>query len=195
MSKSLYTIPNLLCYFRLAVIPVMTVLFFFDAAWAAWTNVVLFALAGISDFLDGYLARRLGQTTLLGKFLDSSSDKMLVGVILMLLVAFGQLQGVWILPAVIIFLREILISGVREFMALYQVVIPVTRLAKWKLTIQVVAIAFLIAGPYGESLIPYSHAIGRMLILVAMVVTVMSGWDYLRMAFRSLREIDDKAAG
>jgi cardiolipin synthase (CMP-forming) len=127
MSKPsiVYNIPNLLCYYRIATIPVMIGLFYFDNAVTAWINVALFTLAGLSDFLDGKIARATGQTTLLGKFLDSSTDKMLVGAILMMLVAFDRLDGLWIIPAIVIFLREILIAGVREFMALYNVIVPI----------------------------------------------------------------------
>lgn len=192
MSRTLYNIPNLLCYFRLAVIPVMIALFYFDSAWAAWTNVVLFTLAGASDFFDGRIARATGQTTVFGKFLDSSSDKMVVGVALMLLIAFDRLTGLWILPAIIIYLREILISGMREFLALYNVSLPVSQLAKWKTTVQMLFIGFLIAGEYGEMLIPYAYEIGKAGFLFAAVITVVTGWDYLRQGWETISRADNE---
>ncbi len=190
MPKMLYNIPNMLCYFRLAVIPFMIVFFYFDNSFTAWANVVLFALAGASDFFDGRIARATGQTTIFGKFLDSSTDKMLVGAALILLIAFDRLTGLWILPAIIIYLREILISGVREFMGLHNVIVPVSKLGKWKLTIQMFFIGFLIAGEYGEMLIPHAYTIGKIGFLFATVITVISGWDYIRSAWATLSTLD-----
>lgn len=187
-----YNIPNLLCYYRIVIIPVMLGLFYFDNAVTAWINVVLFTLAGLSDFLDGRIARATGQTTLLGKFLDSSTDKMLIGAMLMMLVAFDRLDGVWIIPAMIIFLREILIAGVREFMALYNVIVPISKMGKWKMTIQMLFIGFLIAGEYGQMLIPYAYEIGKAGFLIATVITVTSGYDYMRQAWKTIQEIDGK---
>ena len=192
MNKSkVFNIPNLLCMFRIAVIPFMMVLFYFDNNVTVWFNIVLFALAGISDFLDGYIARATGQTTLLGKFLDSSTDKMLVGATILLLAAFGRLDGLWLVPAVIIFLREIFIAGVREFMALHNVIVHISRMGKWKLTVQVVSLGFLVAGPYGDSLIPHSLEIGKTLFLVATVLTIWSGWDYLREAWKEIQRMEN----
>ena len=190
IPKQLYTIPNMLCFFRLGVIPVMIALFYIDTSWAAWTNVVLFALAGASDFFDGRIARATNTETLLGKFLDSSSDKIVVGVALMLLLAFDRLDGIWILPAIIIYLREILISGVREFMALYNVIVPVSQMAKWKLTVQMFFIGFLIAGEHGNALIPYAFLIGKLGLCGAAVITVLSGWDYMRAAWRTILQLE-----
>lgn len=190
IPKQLYTIPNLLCFFRLGVIPVMVALFYIDTAWAAWTNVVLFALAGASDFFDGRIARATNTETLLGKFLDSSSDKIVVGVALMLLLAFDRLDGIWIIPALLIYLREILISGVREFMALYNVIVPVSMLAKWKLTAQMFFIGFLIAGEHGNALIPHAFLIGKLGLCLAAVITVLSGWDYMRGAWKTILQLE-----
>lgn len=189
-KNSAFNIPNLLCYFRVLAIPVMTVLFFYDNAFVVWFNVVLYALAGISDFLDGKIARATGQTTLLGKFLDSSTDKMLVGASLLLLVAFDRLQDLWVIPAIVIFLREILIAGVREFMALYNVIVPISKLGKWKLTFQVVFIGFLVAGEYGNALIPYAYDIGKWGLAFAAVITVISGWDYMHAAWKTIQKLE-----
>jgi len=189
MSKA-YNIPNMLCYFRIAVIPVMTVLFFFDGMVAAWLNLFVFALAGLSDFLDGVIARRTGQMTLLGKFLDSSSDKMLVGASLILLVAFDRLTGVWIVPCIIILLREIFIAGLREFMAMYNVIVHISKLGKWKLTIQMFAMGWLVVGDYGDVLVPHTVLIGKVLFVFATIMTLISGWDYMREAWKTIEKLD-----
>lgn len=193
-----FNIPNLLSYYRILVIPAMFGLFYLEKAapeWAvtaAWVNVLLFLLAGVSDFLDGKIARATGQTTLLGKFLDSSTDKMLIGALLMMLIAFDRLEGVWVIPAIVIFLREILIAGVREFMALYNVIVPISKMGKWKMTIQMLFMGFLVAGTYGEMLIPYAYDIGKIGFLFAMVITVTSGYEYMRQAWKTIKEIDGK---
>lgn len=191
-KSMLLSVPNLLCYYRLALIPVMSYLFYVDTAWAAWLNIFLWTLAGLTDFLDGRIARATGQTSIFGKFLDSSTDKLLVGTALMLLIAFDRLEGVWIIPAVIIYLREILISGVREFMALYNVVVPISLLGKWKLTIQMLFMGFLIGGEYGELYVPYAYDIGKYGFLLATAITVISGWDYVAGAWKTIRKIDEE---
>ena len=190
IPKHVFNIPNLLCFFRIGVIPVMILLFYFDNAVTAWINVFLYMLAGASDFFDGRIARATNQETLLGKFLDSSTDKMVVGVSLMLLLAFDRLDGIWIIPAIVIYLREILISGVREFMGLYNVIVPVSKLGKWKLTTQMFFIGFLIAGPYGDALIPHAYLIGKLGLVLAAVITVISGWDYMRAAWKTILELE-----
>lgn len=191
-KSMLLSIPNLLCYYRLALIPVMGYLFYVDTAWAAWLNIFLWTLAGLSDFLDGRIARATGQTSIFGKFLDASTDKLLVGTALMLLIAFDRLEGIWIIPAIIIYLREILISGVREFMALYNVVVPISMLGKWKLTIQMLFMGFLIGGEYGEMYVPYAYDIGKYGFLLATAITVVSGWDYVAGAWKTIRKIDEE---
>jgi cardiolipin synthase len=186
----LYSIPNLLCLYRVAVIPVLVVLFFIDNAVAAWLNVILIALAGLSDFLDGYFARKLKQTTLLGKFLDSSSDKLVVIAIFVMLLGTGKLTGFWVIPAMLIILREVLISGVREFMVMYNFIVPISLMGKWKLTIQMLACGFLAAGPYGEALVPHAVGIGYALYLAATAITLLSGWDYLKTAWTEIKKMD-----
>lgn len=197
----LFSIPNMLCLYRVAYIPVMMLLFYLDhlwreqgVSWPAWLNVFLYTLAGLTDFLDGIIARKLNQVTLLGKFLDSSTDKMVVGVSLVMLVAFGQLSGLWIIPAVIIYLREILIAGVREFMGLYNVVVPVSKMGKWKLTIQMLFIGFLIAGDYGDALVPHAVFIGKAGFLLATFMTVVSGWDYLKQGWVTIQRLEAEQA-
>jgi cardiolipin synthase (CMP-forming) len=182
--------PNLLSIFRIAVIPAMALLFYIPGAVAAWFNLFLFVLAGLSDFLDGLIARRTGQTSILGKFLDSTSDKMIVGAVLLLLVGFGRLDGIWIIPALVVFLREILIAGMREFLALYNIIVPISRLGKWKLTLQMFSLGWLVVGDYGDLLVPHTMAIGKFLFLLAAVITVVSGWDYMKTGLETIRRLD-----
>ncbi|TAL40241.1 MAG: CDP-diacylglycerol--glycerol-3-phosphate 3-phosphatidyltransferase [Alphaproteobacteria bacterium] len=195
--KGVFSIPNLLCYFRVAYLPVMVLLFHLDyvgraehTTWPAWTNVALYTLAGLTDFLDGIIARWLKQETLLGKFLDSSTDKLVVSVSLICLVAYQQLQGIWMVMVIIIVSREILIAGVREFMALYNVVVKISWIGKWKLTIQMLFIGFLIAGEYGEDLVPHAVVIGRAGFVLATAMTIWSGWDYMREAWKTIQRLE-----
>lgn len=190
MSKTLFNIPNILSAYRIAVIPVLTLLFYIGGAAATWMNVVIFALACISDLLDGIIARHTGQTTIFGKFLDSTSDKILIGGTLMLLVAFGRIDGIWIIPALIIYLREILVAGLREFLGLYNVSVEISMLGKWKAAIQMIACGFLIAGDYGDVLVPHTMAIGLFIFLIATVVTVLSGWQYITAGIDTIRKLD-----
>ena len=181
---------NMLTLFRIAIIPVLIVLFFFPGPVAAWSAVGLFVLAAITDFFDGYFARSLNQVTAFGRFLDPIADKLIVTVTLFLLVAFDRLEGLWILPAVIILVREILIAGLREFLGPYNIKVKVSPLAKWKTTVQLIVISFLIAGPYGDLVIPYANMIGHYGLIIAMILTVITGWDYLKAGLNAIQKID-----
>lgn len=188
----------MLSLFRIAIIPVMLFLFYLDqempgVAWPALLNVFIFAIAGASDYFDGVIARATGQTTLLGKFLDASTDKMLVGVALLLLIAFDRLEGWWIIPAIIIYLREIFISGMREFTAYYKIIVPISKLGKWKLAIQLFSIGALIGGEHSNLIIPYGlEIIGYGGLLLATFITAASGWSYVRFAWPFIRKMDEE---
>ena len=182
-------LPNTLTISRIAVIPVITALFFIDKSWAAWTNVVLYGLAGATDFLDGYLARSTGQISAFGRFLDSIADKLIVSIALFLAVAFDRLEGIWIIPAIVIIFREIMIAGLREFFAPYNIQLKTKPLARWKVLIQMLAIGFLIAGPYGPDLVPYAVEIGKWGILAAAILTATTGWDYWVDSYREFKRL------
>ena len=139
----------------------------------------IFTAAGITDFLDGYLARSLGEESGLGRFLDPVADKLLVAAALLMLVYVGRIGDWTILPTVVILCREILVSGLREFLAELQVSVPVSRLAKWKTAVQMVAIGFLIVGEAGWEPIP-TLEIGWAGMWFAALVTIYTGYDYLR---------------
>lgn len=175
----LSSLPNILTLSRIAAIPVVVALFFFAGPWPAWTACGLFALACITDWFDGYLARAWQEESVIGKFLDPIADKLLVAAVLMMLVAVDKVDGLAVIPAVIILLREVMVSGLREFLAGLQVGVPVSRLAKWKTAIQMVAIGVLIVGRDGPSGFP-TETIGEVGLWIAAALTLITGWDYLR---------------
>ncbi|AWJ82880.1 CDP-diacylglycerol--glycerol-3-phosphate 3-phosphatidyltransferase [Azospirillum baldaniorum] len=181
----LTSLPNLLTLSRIAVIPVVVGLFYVPEAWAAYTACALFAAACITDWFDGYLARAWEQESVIGKFLDPIADKLLVAATLIMLVAFARLSGLSVLAAVVILLREVLVSGLREYLAGLNVGVPVTWMAKWKTTIQMVAIGFLIVGDYGPVHIPVT-LIGTLGLWVAAILTFVTGWDYMRAGLKHM---------
>lgn len=175
-------IPNLLTMLRIWAIPAIVATFFFQHPAWAWAGLVLFALAGITDYMDGYLARHLNQLSRFGRVLDPIADKLLVGALLLMMAHTGRLGVYGIIPAVIIMCREILVSGLREFLAEIKVGCPVTRLAKWKTACQMLALPVLmVAEPqFSDFLSPYLTFIGSIALWGAALLTVMTGYDYWR---------------
>ena len=149
------SLPNVLTYGRILAVPgLVACLFFLQGDVARWSAFALFVLAGVTDWLDGYLARAWEQQSTLGRMLDPIADKLLVGAVLMMLVHDNTITGWSIWAAIIILVREILVSGLREFLAELNVKVHVTQLAKWKTTMQMIALAVLLAGPAAEKIIP-----------------------------------------
>ncbi|OLP58771.1 CDP-diacylglycerol--glycerol-3-phosphate 3-phosphatidyltransferase [Xaviernesmea oryzae] len=184
-TKLVYSIPNLLTYGRILAVPLIVLCFFIEGKlassdFARWTALVLFAIASITDFFDGYLARIWKQTSNIGRMLDPIADKLLVASVLLLVAADGTIAGWSIWAAIIILCREILVSGLREYLAALKVSVPVTRIAKWKTTVQMLAIAFLLAGPAGDKVLPYTTEIGIFLLWLAAAITLYTGYDYFR---------------
>jgi len=185
----MYTsIPNLLTLSRIAVIPILVAVLYVESDVARWVGCTLFTIAAITDYLDGYLARAWSEQSALGRLLDPIADKVLVASTLLMLVAFERISGLGLIAALVILAREILVSGLREFLAELQVGLPVSRLAKWKTTIQMVAIGFLIVGDSGPADIPV-NAIGEVGLWTAALLTLVTGYDYLR---ASLRHVNDE---
>ena len=183
------TLPNVLTLSRVAVIPVFVALFFLESATGQWIACGVFALAAITDFFDGYLARARGQLSAFGRFLDPVADKLLVASALLMMVGFGQIAELTIIPAVIILCREIMVSGLREYLAGLSVGLPVSRLAKWKTTIQMVAIGVLILGNAAHPVVPETipvRGIGEAGLWIAAVITIITGYDYLRAGLRHM---------
>lgn len=185
MASQTYNIPNLLTYARILAVPLIVLCFFVEGRlhgsdMARWSALGIYVVASITDFFDGYLARIWNQTSNIGRMLDPIADKLLVSSILLLLAAAGTIAGWSIWAAIIILCREILVSGLREYLAMLKVSVPVTWLAKWKTTLQMIAIGFLLAGPAGDKIIPYTTELGIILLWVAAVITMYTGYDYFR---------------
>jgi len=178
-------LPNVLTYARIVAVPIVVGCIYVQSIlagplWLRWVAVVLFIAAGVTDFLDGYFARVWGQQSAFGRMLDPIADKLLVSACLLILAADHVIHGWTLWAAIIILCREILVSGLREYLAALRVSVPVTRLAKWKTTAQLVAIGFLLAGDAGDLVLPYVTKIGLALLWISAVVTLYTGWDYFR---------------
>jgi cardiolipin synthase (CMP-forming) len=178
------SLPNILTYGRILAIPALVACFFVSGDWGRWTAMWIFIAAGVSDFLDGYLARAWQQQSSIGRMLDPIADKLIVAAALLMLAAYGTIAGWSLWAGVIILCREILVSGLREFLGTLAVSVPVTRLAKWKTVLQMVAIGFLLAGPAGDKVWPYTTEFGLTLLWIAALLTLYTGYDYLRAAVR-----------
>lgn len=171
-------LPNILTFSRILAIPVMTLLFFFPFEWAAWATLFVYIPAALTDFFDGYFARAHKTISPIGQFMDPIADKLFVGTMLFLLVAFDRLTGIWVLPAVIIFMREIFIAGLREYLGPMNIQLPVSKMGKWKTAIQMTAIGFLIIAGYNPLEWLPEKLIGQVGLTIAMILTVKSGWQY-----------------
>ena len=195
-------VPNLLTYARILAVPLVVACMYWQALlsggiWLRWLALVIFITAGITDILDGYFARSLGQQSSFGRMLDPIADKLLVASCLLMLAADETIKGWSLWAAIVILCREILVSGLREYLAELRVSVPVTRLAKWKTTVQLVAIGFLLAGKAGDEIIatasgnqvtPVVTLTGLTLLWISAIVTLYTGYDYFRAGVRHLIE-------
>ncbi|AWN39052.1 CDP-diacylglycerol--glycerol-3-phosphate 3-phosphatidyltransferase [Methylobacterium radiodurans] len=185
-----WTLANCLTYGRLVAVPVMVGLLFWpDSISARFTALGVFAAAAVTDYLDGYVARTYGQSSALGRMLDPIADKLLVAACLLMLVADRTIAGPSTWAAIVILCREVLVSGLREYLAELKVGLPVSRVAKWKTTVQLLALGFLVAGPAGETILPGTERIGVLLLWLAAALTLWTGWDYMRAGVK--HAIDD----
>jgi len=186
-------LPNILTYARIAAVPVVVACMFWQAIldgglWLRWVALAIFIAAGVTDFFDGYLARIWGQQSSLGRMLDPIADKLLVSSCLLMLAAEDTIHGWALLAAVVILCREVLVSGLREYLAELRVSVPVTQLAKWKTTLQLIAVGFLIAGKAGDALLPVFTPIGLTLLWLSALLTLYTGWDYFRAGMQHLTD-------
>ena len=176
-------LPNLLTYGRCLAVPVVAgLLLWSNDHWTRWAALGVYTAAAITDFFDGYLARAWHQQSPIGRMLDPIADKLLVAATLLVLVSDRTLAGWTIWAAIIILSREILVSGLREYLAELKVRLPVSSIAKWKTAAQLFALGFFIAGPAGEAVFPGTIKIGEGLLWVAAVLTLYTGFDYLQAA-------------
>ena len=183
-------IPNLLTLSRIVIIPLMVAAFYLPGPSDSWIACGLFILASVTDYLDGYLARAWGQQSRFGQFLDPIADKILVAAALVMLVAHQWVSEWTVLPTLVILAREFLVSGLREFLAQIKVGMPVSRLAKWKTAVQMVAIGIALGGSAGESFVSWLPVavIGEIGLWVAAVLTLVTGYDYCRASIEHLRD-------
>jgi cardiolipin synthase len=179
----LFDLPNLLTLSRIAAIPVLVLLTAFHQPGTDLAACVVFGAAGLTDWLDGHIARERRQMSDFGRMLDPIADKLLVGATLMLLVGHGRLSIGGLYPAIVIMLREILVSGLREYLAGIAIGLPVTSLAKWKTGFQMGALGTLLAGNDGAVLVHLDFlpvaGIGEAMLWVAAALTLFTGWDYV----------------
>jgi len=199
----------MLTYGRIVAVPVVVGLMFAaeilqSGLMLRWVALAVFIVAAITDFLDGYIARSWGQQSNFGRMLDPIADKLLVSACLLMLAADGTIRGWSLWAAIVILCREILVSGLREYLAELRVSVPVTRLAKHKTTLQLVAIGFLICGAAGDTvlpqwvldtrfmvgdeIIPAANSVGLTLLWVSALITLYTGWDYFRAGVHHLIE-------
>lgn len=179
-GSMVWTLPNILTYARILAVPVLVAMLGVPGDAMAIAAAVLFVVASLTDFVDGWLARRMNVTSHLGTMLDPIADKLLVAAALMMLVANGAIPGAAVIAAVVILVREVFISGLREFLAgLNATGLPVSRLAKWKTASQMAAITMLILSGW-SGLWPPLELVGHGLLLVAAILTVITGWQYSR---------------
>jgi CDP-diacylglycerol---glycerol-3-phosphate 3-phosphatidyltransferase len=186
-----------LTYARIAAVPAVVACMYWQSIlegglWLRWVALAIFIAAGITDFLDGYFARMWDQQSTFGRMLDPIADKLLVASCLLMLAVDSTIKGPTIWAAIVILCREILVSGLREYLAELRVSVPVTQLAKWKTTVQLVAIGFLLAGPAGDNMMsawlarPVITDAGIGLLWLSALVTLYTGWDYFRAGVRHL---------
>lgn len=182
--------PNLLTIGRVLAVPALAAAFYLPGDLGMWVTCLIFSIAAITDFLDGYLARSWSMQSSFGRMLDPIADKLLVGAAILMLVHFDRAP---ILPALVILCREIIVSGLREFLAELQVGLPVSKLAKWKTAVQMTALGFLMVGsaaPWWT----FAEPIGWYGLWLAAILTVITGLDYLYVGLRHTSEEPDGAA-
>lgn len=185
------SLPNLLTLSRILAVPILVFLLWRPAPIDYAITFVLYCLVGITDYFDGYLARAQGQISRLGQFLDPIADKIMVAAVIVMLISSRKMSGepvihgLHIIPALVILLREIIVSGLREFLAPLNVSMPVSALAKWKTTFQLVSLGALIFGGAfpGE---PWIHLIGLASLWIAAGLTMITGYDYMRIGLRHM---------
>ena len=185
------TLPNLLTLSRIFAVPILVFLLWRPSPIDYAITFVLYCIVAITDYFDGYLARAQGRISRLGIFLDPIADKIMVAAVVVMLVSSRKMSGepvihgLHIIPALIILLREIIVSGLREFLAGLQVSVPVSQLAKWKTTLQLVALgALILAGAVPAQM--WVHAVGLISLWAAAALTLVTGYDYLRIGIRHM---------
>ena len=191
------TVPNILTLSRILAVPLLVFLLWPEPSWFDYTLAfALYCLMGITDYFDGYLARANGTVSRLGVFLDPIADKVMIAAVIVMLIFTrdaqamapgeqGVIHGFHVIAGLVILLREITVSGLREFLAGLQVSVPVSRLAKWKTTFQLVSLGALILGGAAPQW-PFVHNVGLLTLWAAALLTLITGWDYLRVGLKHM---------
>ena len=177
MAK-IYTIPNIITFIRIFLIPIILYLLFSENPNIVLIAGLLFIVSSVSDYFDGYLARTLNQSSKLGALLDPIADKLLIASVIVVLVDTGVISNIHVVPAIIILLREIAISGLREFLAKFNTDMPVSKLAKYKTTFQMISLSILIIS-LGFELNDLLWNIGLITLWIAAIITLLSGYNYM----------------
>ncbi len=182
------SLPNLLTLSRILAVPLLVALMWGRAPWEWLLAFALYCVAGLTDYLDGYLARAQGTVSKLGQFLDPIADKIMVAAVIVMLIHSGTIAGLAVVAALIILLREIFVSGLREFLAGLQVSVPVSQLAKWKTAAQMVSLGALVLDGATSLFWPALPAleIGMACLWVAAGLTLITGYDYLRAGMKHM---------
>jgi cardiolipin synthase len=191
LPLTMLSLPNLLTLSRILAVPILVFLLWRPAPLDYAITFVLYCIVGITDYFDGYLARAQGRISRLGQFLDPIADKIMIGAVLIMLISsrkanpVPEIAGLNIIPALVILLREIIVSGLREYLASLQVSVPVSALAKWKTTFQLLALGALILGGAVPDQ-PWVHDVGIFCLWAAAALTLVTGYDYLRIGLKHM---------
>jgi CDP-diacylglycerol--glycerol-3-phosphate 3-phosphatidyltransferase len=185
----MFQLPNALTVLRILLVPVFALAFMVPGETGRLSAFAIFCLAGVSDVLDGFAARKLQASSEFGRMLDPIADKILVGIALVMLVARHIVFGFELVPALVILAREILVSGLREFLATASVSVPVTRVAKFKTVLQMISIGAMILGPSAEKIWPLAIDVAYALLWTAAALTVYTGLAYFRAGFAHFRSL------
>ena len=181
---TLASIPNWMTVMRIVITPLVAVLIWSDVNPLGYQFALyLYTVASVTDYVDGFIARWLKVESPLGEMLDPIADKLLIAAVLLALASVDKSGWLFLLPALIILIREFMISGLREYLAKQNVSAPVTTLAKWKTTAQILALGFLMGGP-GFPSFPFAHEIGLTLLWISAILTIHTGSAYVRGALR-----------
>ena len=190
-------IPNILTIGRIIIVPFFVLAFYLPGFYGDLTACVLFVIASFTDFLDGMLARMMGEESKLGELLDPIADKIMVATALILLVMDGTIKHYEVIAAIIILTREILISGLREFLAIGQIKLPVSNLAKLKTFLQMISISLLLTGATGNKILNFqdynAQTIGIILLWLSAFLTLFTGYEYLRKGIDHAMSEDNKS--
>lgn len=170
------------------MVPALVGAFFLEGDSANWFALGIFIFASLTDFFDGYFARAWHQQSKLGQMLDPIADKLLIAAALLMLVSTKTITGISVLAAVVILSREILVSGLREYLATLRVSVPVTNLAKWKTSVQMIALGFLLGGEAADKIFPFTTTIGIFGLWIAAVLTLYTGYDYFKAGMKHVVE-------